>query len=464
MRLVLWIVFTVTLCAAELEQKGVRRTVKASVEVAGVSLREFHPWTLSFDPGASIDTVAFEATMPEHGHGLSTQPTIQALENGSFLVKGVRFHMAGNWVLRVRLHDRNGWDSVSIPFRVEYASAVLKSLWIGARKGPRADPSNRFADLPAAAALGKQLFADKRLSGDGTVSCATCHLAQAAFADNKRFSLPGLRRNTQGLLGIADASWFFWDGRRDSLWSQALAPIESPVEMKSNRKAAVDLLRNHYSESYRKLAGPLDGDVDRTFTNLGKFIAAYQRTLSPGASRFDKYVEGSTALTPDELAGLQIFLKPESQCLNCHNGPLFTNHAFHNIGTATLDGENPDFGRAMGVQALAFDAFNCRSVFSDAAGTCPSQDHALSGDHDGALTGAFKTPSLRNVALTAPYLHDGSKATLEDVIEHYRHPPAKGTELKPLQITDAEARQLVAFLKTLTSVPDAVKAPGRPNK
>ncbi len=446
-----WIVFVATLCAADLEKKSTHHTVKASVDVAGASFRDFHSWTLSFEPGNAIDTVAFEATMPEHGHGLATQPSIRALPNGSFLVEGVRFHMAGNWVLRVRIHDRKGWDSVSIPFRVEYASAILKSLWIGSRTGPPADPSNRFADLPAAAALGRTLFEDKRLSGDGSVSCATCHRAEAAYADNERFSLPGLRRNTQGLLGIADASWFFWDGRRDSLWSQALAPIESPMEMNSNRKAAVDLLRNHYREAYSKLAGPLDGDVDRAFANLGKFIAAYQRTLSPRPSRFDMHVQGSASLKPDELAGLAIFLKPESQCLNCHNGPLFTNHAFHNIGTATLDGGHPDFGRAMGVQALAFDTFNCRSVFSDAAGTCPSQDHALTADHEGALTGAFKTPTLRNVALTAPYMHDGSFATLEKVVEHYRHPPQGTTELKPLQITDAEARQLVAFLKTLTS-------------
>jgi cytochrome c peroxidase len=234
--------------------------------------------------------------------------------------------------------------------------------------------------------------------------------------------------------------------------------------MKGNRQSAVELLRRHYRDAYEKLAGSLDGDVDRAFANLGKFIAAYERTLAPGPSRFDRYVEGKASLTADELAGLDLFLKPESQCLNCHNGPLFTNHLFHNIGTATLDGEHPDFGREMGVQALAFDPFHCRSAFSDAAGTCPAQDHALAGDHDGMLAGAFKTPSLRNVAITAPYFHDGSKATLEEVIEHYRNPPKAKNELKPLRITDGEARQLVAFLKTLTSLPDAVQVPGGADK
>jgi cytochrome c peroxidase len=441
--------------AADFQQQGLRLALRASTSATGTALRDFHTWTLDFSPHPKLDAVAFEATMPAHGHGLATQPTIRSLQPaGRFLVDGVRFHMPGDWVIRVRFHDAQGWDSITIPFRVEFASAVLRSLWIGSRQSPRPDSSNRFADSPEAAALGKRLFEDKRLSGDGTVSCATCHVAEKAFADNLRFSAPGLRRNTQSLLGVADAAWLFWDGRRDSLWSQALAPIESPLEMKNTRKAAVAAMLKHYGPAYRQLAGLHDpSDTDRAFANLGKFIAAYERTLSPAPSRFDRHVEGvRNALTADELAGLEVFLRPESQCLNCHNGPLFTNHAFHNIGAAVLDGPTPDFGRAMGVQALAFDVFNCRSVFSDAAGNCPSQEHALTADHSGALTGAFKTPTLRNVGLTAPYMHDGSLATLEDVIEHYRHPPKSDViEIKPLQITDAEARQLAAFLRSLTS-------------
>ena len=153
-------------------------------------------------------------------------------------------------------------------------------------------------------------------------------------------------------------------------------------------------------------------------------------------------------MSADEVAGLRVFLKPESQCLNCHNGPLFTNQGFHNIGTARLDGDAPDFGRAMGVQALAYDQFNCRSVFSDDRENCPSLDFASGGGHDGGLTGAFKVPTLRNVALTGPYMHDGSMDTLEKVIEHYRHPPK--SELRPLQVSDIEARQLAAFLRALT--------------
>ena len=441
------------LSAATFEQKSEsgRQRVCLTTTASGIALREFHTWQVGFcSAAASVDAVAFDASMPAHGHGLATQPTIRPAQAGSFAVEGVRFHMAGHWILRVRFHDARGWDSVSIPFQVEFASALLQSLWIGSRKGPRADPTNRFADVPEAAVLGQKLFEDPRLSGDGKVSCATCHMAAAAYADTKRYSLPGLLRNSQGLLGVADATWLFWDGRRDSLWSQALSPIESRVEMNGSRAAAVRLLREQYRPAYEKLAGVMDSDTDRVFANIGKFIAAYERTLVPGGSRFDTYVEKGSGLTADEIAGLNLFVKPESQCINCHNGPLFTNHGFHNIGTAVVDGEHPDFGRAMGVQALAYDTFNCRSIFSDDSSHCAALEHALTGDHDGRMMGAFKTPTLRNVALTAPYMHDGSLATLADVIEHYRHP--RLAEVKPLDITDAQARQLVAFLRALTDV------------
>ena len=452
----IWLAAATTLICGELEQRSEtgRRLVRLAPRATGAELREFHRWTVAFASGPAVDAVAFDASMPAHGHGLATQPALRATAKGRFEVDGVRFHMAGDWILRIRFHDSQGWDSASIPFKVAFAPAALQGLWIGSRKGPPADLSNRFADLPAAAALGKRLFEDPRLSGDGTVSCATCHIAEQAFADGKRFSLPGLHRNTQGLLGIADAPWLFWDGRRDSLWSQALGPIEAAVEMNGNRAAALRVVRENYRADYEALAGSLDALDDRAFANLGKFIAAYERTLSPTGSRFDQYVETGSGLTPDEIAGMNIFIKPDSQCMNCHDGPLFTNHGFHNIGTAVLEGAHPDFGRAMGVQALAYDVFNCRSAFSDASGHCPSLEHALKSDHEGRLLGAFKTPTLRNVALTAPYLHDGSMATLEDVIEHYRRPPKnKLAEIQALEVTDAQAKQLVAFLRALTDVP-----------
>ena len=436
------------------------QTVTLRTSTKGLDLQEFHSWTVELPAGPPVTVIHFDASMPAHGHGLATQPQIRPVGARTFQVEGVRFHMAGQWSLRVRFQDAGGTHSSTFPFEVSFASSALRSLWLGTRTAIRPDRTNRFADLPEAVALGKELFFDKRLSGDGSTACATCHRPETAFADSQRFSKPGVTRNAQGLLGVSEAAWLFWDGRRDSLWSQALSPMESAVEMGGSRQKIAQLLRSdrHYSEAYVRLtgAGPAAVAVDRLFADAGKFLAAFERTLQPASSRFDRYVEelesgaAGTALSGDEIAGLKIFLSNESRCMQCHNGPLFTNQGFHNIGTAALEGPKPDYGRAMGMLSLAYDAFNCRSVFSDARDKCASLDFARRDGHDGMLTGAFKVPSLRNVAVTAPYMHDGAMATLEQVIEHYRHPPKMASEIKPLVISDEQARQLAAFLRSLT--------------
>lgn len=439
--------------------------VTLETSASGIELSRFHRWILRLPPGPPVKAVHFDASMPAHGHGLADQPRLYPASQPAarmgrvFEIEGVRFQMSGAWTLRVRYEDATNSYSVLVPFEVRYTSNELRSLWLGSRGPIRADATNRFADHPEAAALGKELFFDVRLSGDGKVSCATCHQPELAFADQKRFSRPGATRNTPGLLGVSDALWFFWDGRRDSLWSQALSPIESPVEMGGSRRAVADLLRGTYRQSYERVTGAkaAELEVDRLFADAGKFLAAYQRTLQPKASRLDRYIEdleagrASDALTGDEVAGLKLFLSPEARCKQCHNGPLLTNQGFHNIGTAKLDGDQPDFGRAMGIQALPYDPFNCRSPYSDQPTACGALDHARPDGHDGLLTGAYKVPSLRNVALTAPYFHDGSRETLEAVIEHYRHPP-KASELRPLEVSDRQATQLVAFLRALTGL------------
>lgn len=445
------------LLAVTLREAGSAVTLQTGA--SGVELSQFHAWTVDLPPGNRLTALHFDATMPAHGHGLADQPRLRQTGPRTFEVSGVRFHMAGEWKLRVRYQDDQGTHAVTFPFEVRYASSQLRSLWLGARGPLRPDPTNRFADRADAAALGKALFFDPRLSGSGEVSCATCHQPETAFADNLRFSRPGVTRNTPGLLGVSEAPWLFWDGRRDSLWSQALLPIESPVEMAGSRAGVAKLLREEYRAGYQSVTGvaPEGREEESLFVDAGKFLAAYERILQPAPSRFDRYVEeleagrSSSLLTPDEVAGLKIFLSPESRCTQCHNGPLFTNQGFHNIGTARLAGDQPDFGRAMGLQSLPYDQFNCRSRNSDQRDTCASLDFARADGHDGMLTGAFKVPSLRNVARTAPYLHDGSLPDLAAVIEHYRKPP-KGTELRPLEIDHRQAAQLVAFLHTLTSL------------
>jgi cytochrome c peroxidase len=201
--------------------------------------------------------------------------------------------------------------------------------------------------------------------------------------------------------------------------------------------------------------------IDRAFANVGKAIAAYERLLQPGESRFDRYVQGlrngraTDEFTEEEVRGLALFVDSgRTLCLRCHNGPLFTNQAFHDVGTGRPTGQGglPDFGRFLGIQAVVVDPFNCRGSFSDAAENECGELRFLDTSRAALETGKFKTPTLRGVARTGPYMHDGRMATLEEVIEHYRRPAVAGRvspELTPLEIDAAESRALVAFLATL---------------
>jgi cytochrome c peroxidase len=372
---------------------------------------------------------------------------------------------------------------------------LLRTLALPSPTRTREDPSNRVADDPRAARLGHALFFDASLSASGAVACATCHRPEHAFSDGLAKSVglgPGTR-NTPTLVGAANSPWLYWDGRRDSLWAQALAPLEAADEMGSTRLEVVRRIANdaRYRAEYEALfgappdlgderfpprAGPFgdaaardawdrlaesDRDrVNRTFANVGKAIAAYERRLAPGPSRFDAYVghllDGDVAaarrtLDADEIAGLRLFVDgARTQCLRCHNGPLLTNHAFHDVASSRL-GSLPDLGRFAGLQAVLLDPFNCLGRYSDAPKEHCTELRFFDRRELATLSGAFKTPTLREVGRTAPYFHDGSLATLEDVIAHYRRPPADpGSELVPLELSDAEAAQLAAFLRTLS--------------
>ena len=373
---------------------------------------------------------------------------------------------------------------------------LLRTLSLHALARTREDPSNRVADDPRAARLGHRLFFDASLSASGAVACATCHRPECAFSDGLATSVglgPG-SRNTPTLIGAAHSPWLYWDGRRDSQWAQALAPLEAANEMGSTRLEVVRRIANdmRYRAEYEALfgaapdlgdperfpprAGPFgdpsardawdrlaEGDrdrVNRTFANVGKAIAAYERVLVPGPSRFDAYVDhlvdGDLAaarrtLDADEIAGLRLFLDgARTQCLRCHNGPLLTNHGFHDVASSRL-GSLPDLGRFAGLQAVLLDPFNCLGRYSDAPKEHCAELRFVDRRELATLSGAFKTPTLREVARTAPYFHDGSLETLEDVIAHYRRPPADpGSELVPLELSDVESAQLATFLRTLS--------------
>ena len=388
--------------------------------------------------------------------------------------------------------SRDGWSAQE--------AATIASMRL-TEAGPRpADASNRYEQRVDAAALGRSLFDDTRLSSNGAVACASCHSADRQFQDGRQFGRgigTGSRR-TMPVMGAAYSPFLFWDGRKDSAWSQALGPLEDAAEHGANRVRLVELVRVHYKDSYQAVFGPLPelGElpddaspvgtaaeraawaampessreaVNRVFANIGKAIAAFERTVSYGESRFDRYAQatvsgdrrGQQVLSLQEVRGLRLFLG-KGQCVTCHNGPLLTDHAFHNTGVPSIDPAKPDRGRADGLRRLLEDEFNCLGRYSDAEpGQC-GELRFLATDAAGLLA-AFRTSGLRNVAERAPYMHAGQFATLEQVVEHYAKSPKallghselaqpgeKHAHRQAIRLSAADVRDLASFLATLT--------------
>jgi len=349
--------------------------------------------------------------------------------------------------------------------------AILRSLWLESLPELPPDPSNAVADNPAAAALGKQLFFDPRLSANGGISCSTCHQPVRRFTDGlqKGQAIGTSGRNTPSIVAASYSPWSYWDGRRDSQWSQALSPLEDANEHASDRVQITRLIEqdDSYRASYESIFGQLPdlskadvGAVNSVFSNIGKAIAAFERTIMPTSSRFDEYVAAVVSnddarqeelFSDDEVWGLRFYIG-EANCTQCHNGPLFTNNEFHNTGVINFPGDVPDKGRAGGVREVLQHPFNCRGQYSDDPGRqCAELEFARTGIE---LVGAFKTPSLRNLENTAPFMHKGQIATLSEVLEHYNAAPDAmigHNEAKPLGLSGRELRQLEAFLATLAA-------------
>lgn len=377
----------------------------------------------------------------------------------------------------------------------EEETETIRSLWIGELEPLAPDPSNRYGDDPAAAALGHRLFFDPRLSSNGRVSCGTCHQPGRQFQDGVALASGVGRtdRRTMPIAGTAYSPWQFWDGRKDSQWSQALGPLESPVEHGGTRAQYAHVVARHYRAEYERIFGPLPDlagvptaagpvpdpaaraawealpaerreAVNRVFANLGKAIAAYERRLQPGPSRFDRYAERLLAggrapagvLTPDEEAGLRLFIG-KGGCTQCHNGPLLTDDHFHNTGVPAVPTLPADPGRARGARQVLEDEFNCRGPYSDAGpGECAELEFLVPEGE--ALVRAFKTPSLRGAAERPPYMHAGQIGTLAEVIDHYHRAPrapAGASELRPLELSRRERAQLEAYLRALDAPVDA---------
>lgn len=345
--------------------------------------------------------------------------------------------------------------------------AMLQSLSLGSLGPLPRDASNRYADLPGAARLGARLFFDSLLSGNGRVSCASCHRPELGFQDGIPLGqgVGTAGRRTMPIAGTAYSPWQFWDGRADSQWAQALGPLESPVEHGGTRAQYAQAMRDRYRAEYTDVFGAAPDpqrDVDRVYANIGKAIAAFERTVRFTPARFDRFVAKELAgethtpdsrLSADARAGLRLFIG-EANCSTCHNGPLFTDDHFHNTGVPqSRDGAASDSGRATGIRAALAGEFNCLSRFSDAKPEeCAELRFAVTEGE--ALVRAYKTPSLRNVVERAPFMHAGQFATIGEVLAHYdRAPraPAGHSELRRLRLSSDERRQLDAFLHTLVS-------------
>ncbi|CAN5818316.1 hypothetical protein BH09MYX1_BH09MYX1_11980 [soil metagenome] len=311
---------------------------------------------------------------------------------------------------------------------------------------PPADPTNAKADDPAAAAMGKTLFNDPKLSPSGTFSCATCHVPAKRYQDGLPQSQGAwvtLRHSPSALLA-SHARWQFWDGRADTLWAQALGPTENEREMSSSRLFIAHEVFNRYKTSYEAIFGALpdlfdavrfpasgkpgvpaydgmtapDKDaVTRVFVNVGKSIAAFERTLRVKPTKIDAYVAGDTnALAPLEKHGLHEFFV--AGCAMCHYGPRLTDDAFHNVRFPTgRDDALVDTGRIDGITSLLASDFLASGKYSDD----PTAAHGLTLlSAIPRMLGAMKTPTLRGVATDQPFGHGGTVATLADVVKIYQ--------------------------------------------
>lgn len=269
---------------------------------------------------------------------------------------------------------------------------------------------------PEKIALGKQLYFDGRLSADGKISCASCHDPKKGWSNDEQFAtgVEGKKggRNSPTVINSAYYTLQFWDGRAKSLEDQALGPIQNPIEMNMTLEKVVEKLNGiaGYKEQFQKVFG-----TDVTPDGIAKSIAAFERTVLSGDAPYDKFKAGDkTALSESAQKGMKLFFG-KANCSACHSGPSFTDSAFHNIGY-----DSEDVGRA----AIS----------------------KIKGD-----TGAMKTPTLRDIAKTGPYMHNGGLKTLEEVVAHYNKGgngnPFQDEEIYPLKLTDAEMADLVAFMK-----------------
>ncbi len=363
----------------------------------------------------------------------------------------------------------------AIADRLEFTPAEVRAI---ERHGPwplpaPRDPSNRVSGNADAIALGEALFFDPRLSPSGAVSCARCHQPGKAWTDGRRTPVgaapasgrDGLTRNTPTLWNAGLRRWFGWGGGSDTIWSFSLRPIRHPLEMASSAAHVARTVRGDPALAcrYHGVFGALNQADAAVLLNVTKAIAAFVETLISARTPFDAFRDAlargdKPAATPYPLAaqrGLRIFVG-KGNCSICHFGPTFTNGEFGDVGVPFfVPGGGVDGGRYAGIERLRADPYNLLGAYSDE----PSGASASKTRHvvlQPRNFGEFKVPGLRNVAQTAPYMHDGSLATLDDVVKHYSelnedrlHTDGERI-LRPLKLTPQASADVVAFLETLS--------------
>jgi cytochrome c peroxidase len=315
---------------------------------------------------------------------------------------------------------------------------------------PKGNPST-----PEKIELGKSLFFDPRLSGTGQMACASCHDPELGWTDGRSTSFGHsrevLKRNAPGIMNVASNQSLFWDGRADSLEKQALAVLANPSEMRSSSSTIETRLKSNFE--YRKAFEAAFPGKPIEIDRVAEAIATFERSVKPGRSRFDAYLKGNTkAMSDAAISGLDLFRK-EARCMNCHFGPDFSDFQFHNLGLSYYGRTLEDLGR-----------------------------YRVTGKAEDV--GRFKTPSLRNIGNTAPYMHNGlfeldgvlnmynaGMATLKPKPEQENDPlfPVKSPHLKSLGLNKRDLADLKEFLLTLTEPklrvrPPALSTPGRINQ
>jgi cytochrome c peroxidase len=325
---------------------------------------------------------------------------------------------------------------IAFPFFAQAADGTAKSLaeLKNEYKRPKAIPfpgDNPYSG--AKAALGQMLFFDPRLSIAGTMSCATCHNPGLNWQDGLKVGVGHnanqLPRATPTILDLAWADLLMWDGRKNSLEDQVSGPVSTAAEMGGSLGAAVE--RVSAIPTYRRAFQAAFGNDTVTFPRIAQAVATYERTVVSNAAPFDRWIDGDETAIGDAAKRGFVLFNGKANCAACHSGWRFTDDGFHDIGLPSTDP-----GRSAQVPGV------------------PILEHA------------FKTPTLRNVAVRPPYMHDGSIATLHDVVVHYDTGfvarPSLASEMHRLGLSATEVGDIVAFLRTLTSHDDPVVVPTLP--